>query len=196
MRRDEILRYAGVRGDAPPETRALLQTCRAKASEVLSYKLCFARFPCRLEADGIDLGFAKTDSKDLARALGDCDSILLLAATVGLGIDRLIAAHTLRSPSAAVLLQAIGSERVEALCDAFCREQDELLSKEGCRLRPRFSPGYGDLPLSLQADIFSALDCPKHVGISLGENLLMTPQKSVTAIIGIHPSYALRSRAN
>ena len=52
-------------------------------------------------------------------------------------------------------------------------------------LRPRFSPGYGDLPLALQADVFWALDCTSKIGVSLSESLIMSPQKSVTAIIGI-----------
>ena len=53
------------------------------------------------------------------------------------------------------------------------------------QLRPRFSPGYGDLPLELQKDVFRVLDCPRKIGLSLNESLLMSPSKSVTAIIGI-----------
>ena len=51
--------------------------------------------------------------------------------------------------------------------------------------RPRFSPGYGDLPINMQKDIFAALDCPRKIGLSLNESLLMSPSKSVTAIIGV-----------
>ena len=50
--------------------------------------------------------------------------------------------------------------------------------------KPRFSPGYGDLSLEVQKEIFSLLDCPRKIGVSLGDSLLMTPSKSVTAIIG------------
>ena len=52
-------------------------------------------------------------------------------------------------------------------------------------LRSRFSPGYGDLGLEMQKDIFAVLDCPRKIGLSLNESLLMSPSKSVTAIIGI-----------
>lgn len=51
--------------------------------------------------------------------------------------------------------------------------------------RPRFSPGYGDLPLALQRDIFHALDCARKIGLTLNDSLMMSPAKSVTAIIGI-----------
>ena len=62
----------------------------------------------------------------------------------------------------------------------------ELLKAEGVFLKPRFSPGYGDLPLSMQTDIFRVLDCPRKVGLTLNNSLLMSPSKSVTAIMGIH----------
>ena len=55
----------------------------------------------------------------------------------------------------------------------------------GLALTERFSPGFGDLPLELQRQVTEALDCPRSLGITLGESLLMTPSKSVTAIIGM-----------
>ena len=181
----EILRYAGADANAPQETLALLHACRKQAEGALTYKVCYAQYPITHSESGIDLGFAHTDSEHLKKALSGCHAVLVLAATFGFGIDRQIAACAHRSPAAAMLLQAIGSERVESLCDAFCEEQAALFASRGCSLRPRFSPGYGDLPLSLQRDIFLALDCAKHIGVALGENLLMSPQKSVTALIGI-----------
>lgn len=51
--------------------------------------------------------------------------------------------------------------------------------------RPRFSPGYGDLPLSAQREIFAVLDCGKRIGLMLNDSLLMSPSKSVTAFVGI-----------
>ena len=80
-----------------------------------------------------------------------------------------------------MFFQAIGAERIESLCDAFCAEREA----EGLRLRPRFSPGYGDLPLELQRDLFRGLDCSRKIGLTLNESLLMSPSKSVTAIAGI-----------
>ena len=81
--------------------------------------------------------------------------------------------------------QAIGAERVEALCDAFCADVKRRAAEEGLCPRPRFSPGYGDVPLELQRDIFRVLDCPRKIGLTLNGSLLMTPSKSVTAVIGL-----------
>lgn len=181
--RKEVLRYARAEGDEA--TLALLESCIAEAGDKLSYKVSYARFGIEIHGDDINLGFAMTTSHSLAKCLDGCHEIILLSATVGFGIDRLIEKYSLISPSRAIILQALGSERVEALCDVFCNELAIQEEKNGNTLRPRFSPGYGDLSLDLQKDIFAALGCTKTIGITLGDNLFMKPTKSVTAIIGI-----------
>ena len=181
--RREILRYARVK-EASAELEELLDRCLAQ-TDVLSYKVCWCEFALTQLENELDLGFARTASADLMRNLSGCQRIILFAATIGLEMDRLIARAERLSPAAAVMLQAIGSERVEAVCDAFNNEQKEQLLQQGLYTRPRFSPGYGDLPLQLQKDIFAVLDCPRRIGISLNESLMMSPGKSVTAIIGI-----------
>lgn len=49
----------------------------------------------------------------------------------------------------------------------------------------RYSPGYGDLPLDVQSSFLRALDAQKKIGLTVSENNLLFPRKSVTAIIGI-----------
>lgn len=164
--RREILRYAGVRGDMP-EIEVLLDECIAEIADKLTYKVCYSEFP----ADYFDY----VGSASLRKHLDGCDRIILFAATVGIEIDRLIARYASISPTKSLLFQAIGAERIEALCDLFNSEFGGS----------RFSPGYGDLPIELQKDIFAALDCPRKIGLSLNESMLMSPSKSVTAIIGV-----------
>lgn len=179
----EVLRYARAEGDET--TLDLLESCIAEAKDRFSYNVCYARFGIEIHGDEIDLGFTRTSSHSLAKCLDGCHEIVLLAATVGFGIDRLIEKYSLIAPSRAVIFQALGSERVEALCDVFCNDLATEEERSGNTLRPRFSPGYGDLPLELQRDIFASLGCTKAIGITLGDNLFMNPTKSVTAIIGI-----------
>ena len=178
----EALRYAGGRGDTPtPE----LQEAWELLAPARRYSVCWARLPVQRKKDVLDLTFAQTPSRDLQRALLGCEELLLTAATVGLGPDRLAARYGRLAPAKALLIGAIGTERVESLLDVFAREQNGRLQQEGLRLTPRFSPGYGDLPLQLQAAIIPYLDTPKRIGVVLNESLLMSPAKSVTAIIGI-----------
>lgn len=176
----EIRRYAA----CPTGSDGIIAECMNELGE-LSYKVCYAEYDVKFDDGILDLGFAKTASKDLQRALKGCDRILLFAATVGILPDRLTEKYNRISPAKALFIQAAGAERTEALCDEFCRIKAEEYGNMGCDLLPRFSPGYGDLPLLLQKDIFSALDCTKNIGVTLNESLLMMPSKSVTAIAGV-----------
>lgn len=176
LNRREILRYAGAKEETP-ELAALLDECLAEIGDSLCYKVAYAAYQPLYEEWSVDLGFAEVTSADLLKNLEGADAVIVFCATVGIGIDRLIAKYTRISPAKALLMEAIGNERVESLCDLFCAEQNAA--------GPRFSPGYGDFPLEVQKDIFLALDCPRKIGVTLCENLLMTPQKSVTALLGI-----------
>ena len=182
----EILRYARAREDSA-EVNSLLSECIEEIRGKLSYRVCYAEYEIRMLEGEIDLRFAKVKSKGLEKNLKSSTSVCVFCATLGTQIDILIKRHSLLSPARALLLQAIGSERVETLCDKFNEEIKERARREGKRSHPRFSPGYGDLPLELQRDIFRALECPRKIGVSLSESLMMTPSKSVTAIIGISP---------
>ena len=182
--RREILRYMGGR-EGSAELDALLSSALEEALAVLTPVVVYASFPVRWEGERLDLGFSQIDSHDLARALDGCERVLVFAATVGIGIDRLLIRYGRLSPARALCMQAIGAERIEALCDAFCADMAEECASFGEILGRRFSPGYGDLPLSLQKEIFAALDCSRRIGLTLGEQLLMSPTKSVTALVGV-----------
>ena len=177
----EILRYAGCR-EADESISELLDSCLREAVDRLSYKVCFCRLPVSVSEDICDFGIFELRSKNLAANLAKCENIILFAATVGVEIDRLIARYGRLSPAKALMLQAFGAERIEALCDVFCRDIGKEL---GVRTGPRFSPGYGDLPLDAQKMIFSVLGCEKRIGLFLNDSLLMSPSKSVTAFVGI-----------
>ena len=185
INRREILRYMGCK-DSSDELEALIDRAISLCEGKLSYKVCYSEFPLEIEENVCHLGFAVAESRDLAKCLRCCDRTLIFAATVGLEIDRLILRFGKIEPSLALCIQAIGAERIEALCDAFCNEMKEKFAVEGKKMRPRFSAGYGDLPLSLQKEIFATLECEKRIGLTLNDSLLMSPTKSVTAIIGIY----------
>lgn len=175
----EILRYAGVKGNVP-EIDAVLEECIAETDGKLSYKVCYAESDISHSDEGTDLGFMKTTSKDLAKNLEGCTQIIVFAATVGIELDRLIAKYSRVSPVKALIFQAIGAERIEALCDVF--SENITADKKS---KPRFSAGYGDFPLEAQKEIFAYLEPNRKIGLTLNNSLLMSPSKSVTAIIGI-----------
>ncbi len=186
----EILHYARAR-EATHEISKLVKECLAEAEGKLTYKVCYREFPIKRMKNALDLTFAVTRSRDLMRNLEECESIVLFAATVGLSLDRLVAKYARILPSKALIFQAIGAERIESLCDAFNREIATEKKMEGKLCRPRFSAGYGDLPIELQKEIFCTLDCQRKIGLTLNESFLMSPSKSVTAIIGIKEDFTL-----
>lgn len=185
----EILRYAGCKGLKTQTTNVqienLLQECLTEVLPKLSYKLCYRKLPVKIKNDLCDLGSIKVQSKDLAKNLQGCKEVILFGATIGVEIDRFITKYSHLSPAKAVMFQAIGAERIEAVCDAFCKTLEE--EYQGQKMRPRFSPGYGDLALETQRTIFDVLNCSKNIGLSLNDSLLMSPSKSVTAFVGIAP---------
>ena len=179
--RREVYRYMKC-GEQSDEIDALIDKAIAMCDGELRYDTVSIRMPIVSKNGGeIELGTIKFHSYDLEKALAGCDGVVIFAATVGLGIDRLIARYGRQQPSLALCIQALGAERIESLCDQFCAD----LKARGFSIRPRFSAGYGDLPIEFQKSIFSLLDCHKSIGLTLNQSLLMSPSKSVTAIIGI-----------
>lgn len=177
----EILRYAGCKEDSE-EISSTLKECINEVKDKLTYKVCYRELPIKTDGNICDFGVFSVQSKDLSFNIKECERVILFAATVGVEIDRLIGKYGRLSPVKALMLQAIGAERIEALCDAFCADIEEEYDMGS---KPRFSPGYGDLPLSAQKDIFAVLDPQRRIGLTLNSSLLMSPSKSVTAFVGL-----------
>lgn len=175
----EVLRYAS--GDSDNNTLNILNECISETISSFTYKICYCELPVTIKGDLCDFDAFKLKSQNLATNLKDCKSVIIMGATVGIGLDRLIAKYSHLSPTKALMLQALGAERIEALCDAFCQD----IACNNVNLKPRFSAGYGDLPLDTQKQIFSLLNLPKNIGLTLNDSMLMSPTKSVTAFIGI-----------
>ena len=179
----EILRYAMLPSFAPRPEELPLQECLKAAKGAAQCRAVWRRYLLVRDGDTLDLGFAKTDSRDLKKHLEGCGEILLFACTAGAETDRRIARAKLLSPARGLLMHAIGAQQVEGGCDRLCARLAQQFPDR--QLTDRFSPGYGDLTLEMQRDVMTALDCGRTVGITLTDSLLMTPSKSVTAIIGM-----------
>lgn len=174
--RAEALRYAGC-ASTDMELEEILDNSIEIINEKLTPRVCWCTLPVSVTGEKCDLGAFSVNSADLAESLSGCSRAVVFAATVGVDADRLIIRYGRLLPSRGVMLSAVADERIEALCDEFCAEFAPS--------RPRFSPGYGDLPLEIQRDIFALLNCEKHIGLTLNQSLLMSPTKSVTAIFGL-----------
>lgn len=181
-----VFRYLGC-GTAPdPETAVLCQQLLPDFLSVLDCRACYREISLTVSGDTvIPEGLAPIPGAALAGHLRGCSRALLFAATIGSGADRQRMRAQVTSPARALVLDALGTAAIEALCDRLCQAWQQQYAP--LVLRPRFSPGYGDLPLSLQGDLLGLLDSPRQAGITLTEGLMMLPHKSVSAIVGIGP---------
>ncbi len=119
-------------------------------------------------------------SRDFAGIAGGSRSILFLGVTLGREVDRLIRKKSAASMSEGFVYDAIASAMVENLTDLA-----EEMTVSGREHTGRFSPGYGDMPLDIQGELLSLLEGARLLGITLNESGLMSPSKSVTALIGL-----------
>ena len=120
----EIMRYAGCK-ESSEQISALFKECVNEAMDKFTYKICYCELSVKIDGNICDFGAFRAQSEKLARQLCECEKVILFAATVGVEIDRLITKYSKLSPSKALMFQAIGAERIEALCDAFCLDIKE-----------------------------------------------------------------------
>ena len=196
----EMFRYSGIpmdkakklseitEAEADDADRQLLQKAEkvitlAKGSFV--YKTGFLSGRLMWDGEGYPVLPVEQKSENLKKNLRNCEAYVMFAATVGSGIDRLIRRYELSDPSMGVMFQGYGAERVESLCNNFCEDVRTEAEKSGYTTHPRFSPGFGDLPITVQKEFLDCLDAGRRMGITLGASYLMSPSKSVTAIIGL-----------
>lgn len=171
--------------EAEATMNALLQDGIGLLTGQLTYRVSYCCIPLWWDAQGYPILPFAQHSDALKKNLEGCKGVLLFAATIGAGIDRLIRRFERVAPSKALILQGLGAERVESLCDLFDGEITRMAETVGRKTHPRFSPGYGDLPIQVQPEVLRLVDAERRLGISLNESFLMSPSKSVTAMIGI-----------
>ena len=174
----EAMRYLGAgRGDEAL-ARQVAESAREIAETPRHIYRVFTLEGTSLPQLGLDL-----PGKTAETMLKSCEKVVLLACTLGQQFDALLRAAQARDMAKAVILDGCGSALVEQGCDAAEREIAGRFPS--WYLTDRFSPGYGDLPLDGQRALFAVLDCHKEIGLYLNESLLMSPTKSVTAIVGL-----------
>ena len=170
VNRREIYRYLGIKGqqEPDPQTKDLVEDCLGELERSVNCRSFYRRYPLTLLPDSeLDFTCFKVKSRVLSRNLKDCQEVILFAATLGAGVDLLLRRYSRLSMSRAVVLQACAAARIESYCNEINDKLKAEAAEEGLYLRPRFSPGYGDLPLSCQPDFCRVLEAEKTVGITL-----------------------------
>ena len=112
---------------------------------------------------------------------------LFSAFTLGVALDKKVRELSLTRPSESVALNALGSTYAERKADALLKELRLLKEKDGFTTNFRFCPGYGDLPLRTNAAIVAALGATKKIGLTVTEEGLLLPLKSIVGVTACLP---------
>lgn len=182
LNENEILLYLGYRGqEYPAEIRAQIERCKKEVVAAAKPRLTWRRFA----VGGEFFSALSLEGRDIGELLDGCKEAALMAVTLGADIDRLLARSSVRNVADAVIMDACASAAVENVADNFEADLRREVEAEGLYLSDRFSPGYGDLPLSTQKRFSAALDTERMIGLTVSPAMMMIPGKSVTALLGI-----------
>lgn len=173
----EVLRYLGYSTNPDPDLTVQIAHLSEELVAAAAPRLVWRRLPLIKENDYLLAG------NDIRALLQDCSEVVLFAATLGAEAERFLRRAQIRDMAQAVILDACADSAIENVCDHFCEDLGRLIHP--AFLTDRFSPGYGDMPLSHQRVMFDVLDVTRRIGVTLTDSGLMLPQKSVTAILGI-----------
>lgn len=184
--RNEAFRYMGFVGRTPNES--FLE--RTDRCEKLLIKAAVPRYTYsvfRIVRTGKTMFLDGTDfvldGNDIASHLEGCKSCVLMCCTLSDAVDRLIRVAQIDGMTDALILDALASAAIEQICE---KAEIEIRAKYPDKhFTWRFSPGYGDFPIEAQGKFLDVLFASKRIGVCVNDGGMLTPAKSVTAIIGI-----------
>lgn len=178
----QALRYLGVPDTGDTALRALLQ----KAEQTLRNTAAPRAVSLRVGREALA---PCLQGEDIICHLEGCGACVLLACTLGAGVDAAQRAANAVDMAYAVVLDALASVLAEQTADAAEETLRAQAQGEGLFLTGRFSPGYGDYPIGLQNELLRLADAPRKIGLCATPTHLLTPRKSVTAVLGLagHP---------
>ena len=179
IKKAEALRYAGVKGVCDENTLKLFDTAFELLSESIRPKAVYKYAQVNYTDDSVIIDGYEIKSTGLRKFLKGAKGCVLLAATAGIEADRLINRYSLVEPSLALMTDALSAAAVEALCNKLC--SCDFNVEEQCR----FSPGYSDFPIEYQKRIVRELSAELNIGVTLNSSLMLSPSKSVTAIVPV-----------
>lgn len=182
----EARRYAGLQKAVDFDEEKILEACEdtrllAKPKgvwEIYDYdfetQTINANPPCQLQG------------KKIGQHLAGCEKVIALSATVGEDIEEDITRRFSSGEySSAVLMDAAATAAVEQLADGMEKAISPKMAAQGFLLKWRFSPGYGDWPLTQQPELIR-LAKAEQIGVKLTTSMMLTPRKSITALIGLY----------
>lgn len=145
--------------------------------------------PCLVRLAGSSFAL---EGRDIAHHVRGAREVALMVVTLGLESESLLRRETVLNPTDGLLVDACASSLVESAANELSRLVAERASERGLRAGSRFSPGYGDFPLSAQCAFLDAVGASKALGVSVTRGDLLVPSKSITAVAGLYAECGAR----
>lgn len=185
----DAIRYLGYKNKNLPDDAMMSQITElmAELEQACQPKYTMREVPISIENTTIDFDFFKCESKNLSKNLKDCRKAIFMACTLGTQADFLVRRYSKISITKSLIINSCASALIEDFAN---KSQKEIASKlDHEYLRPRFSPGYGDFDLKHQTDIVNLLNTSKNIGLTLSDSLILMPEKSITAVMGVSHNF-------
>ena len=184
----EALRYLGYRGQSlSDETEEQLSLAMKEGLRLAMPNGVYQIYDLKKTDSGILLDGTDMflEGKNISSYLDGAKKCAVMAVTVGAAIDMAVLKYEKSGEiTRALMLDCVATALVEEAADILNDEIKKVANENGFNCKTRFSPGYGDFPLETQKKIIPLLDCERRMGVFLNDQCLMTPRKSVTAVIG------------
>ena len=188
LHESEILRYLGYRRQKIPQNIIdKILGVKKECEDFFTPKYIYEEYNLNKREDGIELIGTNLILKgnDIYNLLKECDRCILMAVTLGNNVERRTRFYEKVDLTKGLIFDACATTCVEEVCDLLEEEIKAKYISEDEELTFRYSPGYGDLDLSIQKDFINVLNCEKRIGIKVSEHMILFPRKSVTDILGI-----------
>ncbi|MGL6106338.1 vitamin B12 dependent-methionine synthase activation domain-containing protein [Romboutsia sp.] len=192
INRDEVLRYLEYKGqEISGNLEKVIDECIKTTIEKINPRYILRVYPIlkKCEANEYKIILQGTNlvikSKDIYNLLYECNECIVMAATLGIDIEKEIRKNSYCELTKSIIIDACATTAIEAICDLIQHKAKEVLNNKNNYMTNRYSPGYGDLPLHINSNIINILNASKEIGLTITGKDIMIPRKSVTAIIGI-----------
>lgn len=190
LNRSEAFRYMGAGTSADTkltgELLKITEECEQALLKALEPRYVYKVFDITPAENGINIPNTSLilKGKDISSHLKDCARCIFLCVTLSAGTDKLIRAYEAEGMEKALIADSLASAATEQACE-LAEEEIRAAVGKNYHYTWRFSPGYGDFPLETQRELIKFTDAPKRIGVTVTDSLILTPRKSVTAVMGV-----------
>ena len=197
INKGEVLRYLGYNNqDLDEKISTQIDMAIEEIKVITKERFTYDIFEIKMKDGRIELSNSNLifNGKDIRSHLKGCSKCAVMAATLGVEVDRKIMTYSKIDLMKSLILDACATTAIEIICDKIEDEIREIAKAEGFNITSRYSPGYGDFSLDIQVELLRNLDAYRKIGLSTTNNFILLPRKSVTAVIGFHHEEVIQKK--